>query len=108
MPVSSVQLNVAGSFAANVNVAVVELVKPLGPEVMKLVPPPPSGSLLPPGGVVSIVHVRDTTALVFPAGSVARTEKVCEPEASPVYDAGEVQAAHEPPSSLHSNVEPVS
>jgi len=42
----------------------------------------------------------------FPAWSVARTEKVCEPSDSAVYVFGVVQPAYAPASRLHSNVEP--
>ena len=43
---------------------------------------------------------------MFPPGSVARTSKVCEPSASEVYERGDVQATHAPPSMRHANVEP--
>ena len=41
---------------------------------------------------------------MLPAASFARTEKVCDPIARPVYAFGVVQAAYEPVSSLHSKV----
>ena len=61
------------------------------------------------GAVASIVQVYEAgEPSVLPAASVARTSKVCEPSATPLYAFGEVQAANEPPSSLHSKVEPPS
>src|ERR687895_763868 len=45
---------------------------------------------------------------MLPAASFARTEKVCDPVARPVYAFGLVQAAYAAVSSLHSKVDPVS
>ena len=45
---------------------------------------------------------------VLPAGSVARTWKLCPPAVSPAYDLGEVQAATGAPSSEHWKLAPVS
>jgi hypothetical protein len=45
---------------------------------------------------------------VFPAGSVARTSKACEPSARLEYELGLVQEANAPASSLHSKVLPAS
>src|SRR5918998_4319075 len=41
---------------------------------------------------------------VFPASSVARTSRVCEPSPSAASVSGELQALQPPPSSWHSNV----
>ena len=57
------------------------------------------------GGVASTAH--DAVAgvgSVLPTESVARTENVCEPSASPVARKGDGQAENEPASILHSNV----
>jgi hypothetical protein len=86
-----------GSLEPNAKEAVVELVEPLGPEVIAA-----PGGVLSPGG--SIVHVCVAgLASVLSAASVARTLKVCEPMAGLLYAFGLVQAAQEPESSLHSN-----
>ena len=67
-----------------------------------------SGGVVSGGGTFT-VHVRVAgVASVFPAASVARTSNVCEPLARPEYAFGDVQVAHAPASSRHSNVEPVS
>jgi hypothetical protein len=59
------------------------------------------------GAAVSTVQVKVAgLASVLPAGSVARTLKVCEPSARPVYGCGLVQAEKPPPSSWQAKVEP--
>lgn len=100
-PLSRRHSNVDGSFAVNAKVADDEVTVPDGPEVMVM-----TGGVVSAGG--EIVHVRLAGELVLLAASVARTSKVCEPLESPVYDLGEVQAPHAPPSRRHSNVEPSS
>jgi hypothetical protein len=61
------------SVDVNPNVAAVTLTVPLGPLVMDVF-----------GATVSTAHVwLAGVASVFPVPSVARTEKVCEPFASP-------------------------
>ena len=49
---------------------------------------------------------RAGVASVLPAASVARTSKVWLLSVSPATVCGLVQAANDPPSMLHSNVEP--
>jgi len=73
-PPSSLHSNVEpASVEVNANVAVVELTVPLGPLVIDVF-----------GAVRSIVHVRVAgVASTLPVESFARTEKVCEPFASP-------------------------
>jgi hypothetical protein len=76
-------VNVAGSFALKVKLALVDAVYGLGAVAMNASGPPLSpggGGLTPLGGVVSTVHVRVAAAPTFPAASVARTEKVYVPE----------------------------
>ena len=81
-----------------VKVAEVELTLALGPL-----------SIVVPAATVSTVHVLVAGLWsTFPAPSIARTEKVCAPSASPVYDFGDVQAPHDPVSSLHSKWAPPS
>jgi hypothetical protein len=59
------------------------------------------------GATLSIDQLYDTEDVsTFPAWSVARTEKVCEPSGSALYVFGVVQPAYAPPSRLHSKVEP--
>src|SRR5919206_85670 len=61
------------------------------------------------GRVVSTLHVNEAgVASVLPAASVARTWKVCEPSARPVYCLGEVQAVKPPASSWHWKLTPPS
>jgi hypothetical protein len=61
------------------------------------------------GGVVSTVHVwLAAVASVLPAGSVARTEKECDPSPRTAYSAGGVQGAKARPSRAHSKLEPSS
>jgi hypothetical protein len=56
---------------------------------------------------VSTVKLREAgVASTFPAGSVARTSNVCAPSASAAVVWAEVQEAHAPASTRHSNVEP--
>ena len=57
-----------------------------------------------------IVHVRVAAdGSVLPAGSVATTEKVCDPRVRPVYIfVPELHASTGPVSSLQANVDPVS
>ncbi len=58
---------------------------------------------------VSTAHVRDAgVGSTFPTSSMARTSKVCTSLESPVYDCGEGHGVQDPPSSRHSNVEPLS
>ena len=59
------------------------------------------------GAVAGSVTVQpyETAALTFPAGSVARTRKVCALPEMPEYDAGETQAANASVSREHSNAE---
>jgi hypothetical protein len=62
------------------------------------------------GGPTSMIHVwLAGLPSVFPAGSVARTSNVWLLSASAGESvSGDVHGSHVPPSSLHSNVEPVS
>ena len=61
------------------------------------------------GGVASTVKVREAgEGSVLPAGSIARTSRVCEPSASCAVVCGELQAAKAPVSTRHSKLEPVS
>src|SRR6266511_413186 len=63
----------------------------------------------PVGALVSRCHVQVSgVASVFPAASVARTSKVCALSSRPVTLCGLVQGEKDPPSILHSNVEPAS
>src|SRR5215217_3223526 len=72
-------------------------------------PPFDGNDVVEAGAVASIVHVNDAgVASVLPAASVARTSKVCEPSARPLYDFGEEQVVQEPPSIRHANVDPLS
>src|SRR5688572_5915218 len=57
---------------------------------------------------VSTVQPYDTVGPVFPAGSIARTWKVCGVGEICEYPCGDVQAANEALSSLHWKVEPAS
>ena len=65
------------------------------------------GGVVSAGGWIVQVWVAGV-ASVLPAGSVARTRKVCAPRARPVRSRGLVQAANGAASSEHSNVEPAS
>src|SRR5439155_3649939 len=84
--------------AWNVNVAVMSCVTLDGPE-----------SMIVSGGIVSTIHVRAAgDGSTFPARSVARTLKVCEPWPRPVKLCV-VDESHElnpAPSSEHVRVEP--
>jgi hypothetical protein len=76
-----------GSLAEKANDALVVAVEPLGPESMVV-----SGGVLSDAGVI----VHDCVAgdaSVLPAGSVARTLKVCDPVARPLYVFGLVHDA---------------
>src|SRR6266540_2495052 len=58
---------------------------------------------VPAGSFVSRCHVHVSgVASVLPAGSVARTSKVCELSARPLTLCGLVHGANEPPSIQHS------
>jgi hypothetical protein len=59
------------------------------------------------GAVVSIVQLC-TAGLpsTFPAASIARTRKLCDPAASPAYVCGDSQATKAALSSEHSKLEP--
>src|SRR6266508_4429920 len=64
---------------------------------------------VPAGSFVSRCHVHVSgVASVLPAGSVARTSKVCRLSVRPLTLCGLVHGANEPPSIRHSKVEPVS
>jgi hypothetical protein len=86
-----------------VNEAAVLVTVPLGPELIVVC-----------GGVVSdagswMVQLRLAgVASVLPAASIARTRKVWEPAARPLYVVGLVQPANAEASREHWNVEPVS
>src|SRR5438552_599494 len=57
------------------------------------------------GGVVSTVHAFPAGAWsTFPARSTARTEKVCDPSARPLYAAGGEQPVKAAPSNEHSKI----
>ena len=61
------------------------------------------------GATVSTLKLRSAgVGSVLAAGSVARTAKVWLPSGSEARVFGDEQAANEPPSTLHSNVEPAS
>ena len=56
---------------------------------------------------MSTVKLRDAgVGSTLPAGSVARTSKVCAPSASDAVVSGVEHEPHAPPSTRHSNVEP--
>jgi hypothetical protein len=101
--VSSLHSNVAPGSEENVNDWLVADVVPVGPPVIAV-----------SGAVASTVNEREAgDASGVPNPSVARTENVYEPSASGPYARGDVHATHVPvadpgPSSLHSNVDPVS
>src|SRR5262249_30956477 len=62
-------------------------------------------AIVTPGGVVSTVKVLDAgVASTLPAGSLARTVKVCEPSASAPSVSGEEQLTNAPPSTWHSKL----
>ena len=80
----------------NVNVGVGSFVGPEGPL-----------SIVVSGVAVSTVNARDAgVGSTFPAGSVARTSKVCAPSASDAVVTGVEHEPHTPPSTRHSKVEP--
>src|SRR5205807_6819393 len=57
------------------------------------------------GATVSTVQVTDAgVGSVWPSESMARTWKVCEPSARPLYDAGDEQAVNGAASREHSKV----
>src|SRR5947209_13179184 len=65
--------------------------------------------MLVSGAVASTVHAAVAgVASTLPAASVARTEKLWLPSASVPVMYGDEQLDHEPPSSLHSSVAPLS
>jgi hypothetical protein len=66
------------SVALNANDALVELVEPLGPELIEV-----SGAVVSVGAVTVQPAVAGL-ASVLPAASVARTLKLCEPVARPL------------------------
>ena len=85
-----------GSPAEKDRLAAVSLVTAGGPE-----------SMVVSGGIVSTVHVeRAGVRSTLPAGSVARTPKLCVPSARPSYSAGELQVANGAASSEHSKLAP--
>src|SRR6266513_369974 len=87
-----------GSLALNANAGVVSFEGLGGPP-----------SIVVFGAVRSIVHVKLAGVVsVLPARSVARTSKVCVPSPSALVVCGPVQAVQTPPSTRHSNVEPLS
>jgi hypothetical protein len=98
-PVSSLHAKVEpDSVAVNANVAVVSVVVVGGSCVIEV-----SGAVVSAGA--STVHVKLAADWsVWPAWSLARTEKVCDPSPRPLYVLGEVHASYEPVSSLHSKV----
>ena len=84
--------------AENANVGVESFVGPDGPL-----------SIVVSGATVSTVIVRMSgVGSMFPATSVARTSKVCEPSASEAVVVGEVHDVQAAPSTRHSKVEPAS
>lgn len=84
------------SVEVKVNVETLELLFAGGPLVMVV-----------SGRTVSMVHVYEAgVASTLPAGSMARTWKVCEPSASAPVANAEVQALNAEPSTLHWKVEP--
>ena len=87
-----------GSLDANAKVAVVRRVRLPGAWVIVV-----------SGAATSTVKAReDAVACVLPAGSVARTWKVCAPAGRPANVLGEVHAANGAPSIRHANVDPAS
>src|SRR5918999_2317622 len=93
-PSSSLHSNVAASSARNSKLAAAELLRSRGPAWIDV-----------PGVTVSPVQLRVAgSASPFPAASVARTLKVCEPSAKPAYAWPLVHAAQSPASSRHSKV----
>src|SRR5438132_1108384 len=62
---------------------------------------------VPVGPLVSRCHVHESgVGSVLPAASVARTSKVCALSVRPPTECGLVHGANEPPSILHSKLEP--
>lgn len=87
-----------GSSAVNAIAAVVLLVVPVGPAMTDVL-----------GAVRSTVHVMVAgVGSVFPAGSMARTARVCSPLVSDVRFAGDEQVVQLALSSWHWNVEAAS
>ena len=92
------------SLEENSNVAEVEPDDDAGPESIDV-----SGSVVSPGSATTTVHDHVAGVWsVLPAGSVARTSKVCGPAESPERVAGDVQPAQSPSSRRHSKLEPAS
>ena len=92
------------SVAVNENVGVLSVVVPVGPAVIVV-----SGGVVSPGPEVSTVNDRLAgVGSVLPAASVARTSNVCAPSASTAVVNGVLHEPQAPPSTRHSNVEPVS
>src|SRR5215213_8798513 len=83
---------------------------PLKAGVVSAVAEPSAGAArVTAGAVRSTVKARLAgVASVLPAGSVARTEKVCAPSGSPATALGELHADHEPLSTRHSKLDPPS
>jgi hypothetical protein len=95
---SKSHMNVDGSFAPNEKLGDVSLDGSLGAEPIVAV-----------GAVRSTVHDRlAEVASVFPAGSVARTLKVCVPSARPEYAFGLAHGPNPPPSRSHAKLDPAS
>ena len=84
------------------NDALAVVTVPVGPPVIVV-----SGGVVSPT-TLTIQVLEAGVGSVLPAASVAFTEKVCEPFASAVYEAGEVHAVKAAPSRLQANVEPAS
>src|SRR5687767_2125830 len=100
-PPSSEHRNVTPAWSAeNVKLTLVLSVWKSGPMSGTTEPIVVSGA-----AVISHVCVAGV-ASTLDAPSLARTRNSCDPEARPVYSAGEEQELNEPASSAHSNVEP--
>jgi hypothetical protein len=97
-PLSREHSNVAPASELNEKLAPAELVVTAGPLVSVV-----------SGAVESIVQAKEAgVASMFPAASLARTEKLCSPSARPAYSFGLVQASYAPASSAHSKLAPAS
>jgi hypothetical protein len=90
--------NVAPASELKLKLALVELALGLGLSVIVV-----------SGAAESIVQLCEAgVASGFPAASLACTENVCEPSASPAYSRGLLQVSKAPLSKEHSNVAPAS
>src|ERR671919_1683827 len=88
------------SLAVKRNLASVLAVGSLGAESIVV-----TGGVVSRGGVMFQPWPAGVGS-TWPSGSVARTLKLCQPVARPVYSFGELQGSYAAPSSEHSKVDP--